>query len=103
MLSISAICAARSEPIESPEVILAGVAGVATVAGAPAPAGEGVAGTAVAVFEDCAGAAGGAGVEAAAGAGVEGALDEDAAAGVVLGCELLEREKKVRQCFFLYL
>lgn len=60
------------------------------MAGAPEPAGEGVAGTAVAVLDDCCGAAGGAGVEAAAGAGVEGAFDEDAAAGVALGCRVLE-------------
>ena len=55
------------------------------MAGAPAPAGEGVAGTAVAVFEDCWGAAGGAGVEAATGAGVEGAAFEEDAAGAALG------------------
>ena len=75
------------------------MAGVATVAEAPAPAGEGVAGAgaALAVCEVCMGAAGGAGVEAVTGAGVEGAFDEDAAAGVVLGCVLLEVEKKVSQ------
>jgi hypothetical protein len=62
------------------------VAGVATVA-APAPAGEGVAGTAGAdVVVEGAGAAGGAGVEATAGVGVEGAFDVDAAEdGAALG------------------
>jgi hypothetical protein len=73
------------------------VAGVATVAGAPAPAGEGVAGTAVAVLDDCVGAAGGAGVEAGAGAGVEGAFDEDAAAGVALGCRRLENDQDMEK------
>lgn len=61
--------------------------GVAWTDGREAPAGEGVAGTAVfAVLEECAGAAGGAGVAAFAGAGVDGALgaDEDAA-GAALG------------------
>jgi hypothetical protein len=46
ILSISAICAARSAPIARPEDSLkAGVAGIADGA-APAPAGEGVAGAA---------------------------------------------------------
>lgn len=81
------------------------MAGVATVAGAPEPAGEGVAGTAavVVVLEDCSGAAGGAGVEVTAGAGVEGALDEDAAAGVALGCRLLESETEAPQSYYSYL
>lgn len=81
----------------------AGVAGVAIVASAPEPAGEGVAGTAVAVFEDCIGAAGGAGLEAAAGAGVEGTFEEDAVAVAALGCEQLESEIKVSQSSYTYL
>lgn len=92
MLSISAICAARSAPIESPlDSWKAGVpadAAVATAAGtlAAAPAGEGVAGIAFVVEadDDGAGARGGAGVEAVAGAGVEGAFGADAA-GAALG------------------
>jgi len=79
------IWASRSEAIVAPAEGAAGVAGVATVAGAPEPAGDGVAGIAVFVLEeDCIGAAGGAGVEEVAGAGVEGTFDEDAA-GVALG------------------
>lgn len=86
MLSISAICAARSEPIARPEV-----AGPVEAAGAvvvtPEPAGVGVAG--IAGVEEAAagaGAAGGAGVDATAGAGVEGALEVEAAdAGGALG------------------
>lgn len=76
MLSISAICAARSAPIAKPELSLkAGVAAVVVVA---APAGEGVAGTPPAKRFGCVGAAGGAGVDAAAaGAGVEGAFEVD--------------------------
>ena len=71
----------------------------ADVSGAvPAPAGEGVAGTAVVVeVVVCAGAAGGAGVEAAAGVGVEGGFDDEAAAPEVeaeeaLGYKWLEIE-----------
>jgi hypothetical protein len=76
--------------MERPEGSLKRETGVSGAA--PAPAGDGVAGTAVAVGAVvCAGAAGGAGVEAAAGAGVEGVFDEDAAAlGVALGYMLLE-------------
>lgn len=50
MLSISAICEARSAPIERPEVPPPpdGVEGIAWPA-EPEPAGEGVAGTALAV------------------------------------------------------
>jgi len=83
MLSISAICAALSAPIARPE---AGVEGAAT------PAGEGVAGAAVAVgMGGWDGAGGGAGVEATAGAGVEGAFEDEAVeAGVALGCQMLE-------------
>ena len=54
----------------------------------PTPAGEGVDGTLLEeVFEDCTGAAGGAGVEVTAGAGVEGTLEDDAtgAAGAAFG------------------
>lgn len=81
----------------------AGVAGVATVASAPEPAGEGVAGTAVAVFEDCAGAAGGTGLEAVAGAGVEGTFEEDAAAGAALGYGEQLGEAKLSQSSYAYL
>ena len=75
----------------APAADAAGVAGVATVAGAPAPAGEGVAGAAFVVLEDWVGAAGGAGVDTeVAGAGVEGAFEEDAVAAGALGCRMLE-------------
>ncbi len=48
MLSISAICAARSAPIARPEVAGPdGEAAVVAPAPAPAPAGVGVAGTAI--------------------------------------------------------
>lgn len=85
MLSISAICAARSAPIARPEV--AGPDGEAAVV-APELAGVGVAGTAFVEEDvDWIGAAGGAGVDTTAGAGVEGAaFEEDAAdAGGALG------------------
>jgi len=85
MLSISAICAARSPPITSPEVAAPSREPAAT---APEPAGVGVAGTAFVEEDvDWLGAAGGAGVDATAGAGVEGAaFDEEAAeAGGALG------------------
>jgi len=45
MLSISAICEARSAPIEIPDVAPPGVDGIAAGA-APEPAGDGVAGIA---------------------------------------------------------
>jgi len=96
MLSISAICAARSAPMARPPPV-AGVDGVAaTSAGGLAPAGEGVAG--IALEEELAagaGAAGGAGVdEEAAGAGVEGALEGVEADGAALGYySLSERHK----------
>lgn len=88
MLSISAICAARSEPIARPEV--AGpVEGAGVAVDVPDPAGVGVAGITGGVEAAAgagAGAAGGAGVEATAGAGVEGAFEVEAAdAGGALG------------------
>lgn len=84
MASISAICAERSAPIARPVVSFDGVAWTDAT---EAPAGEGVAGMAVfAVPEECAGAAGGAGVATVAGAGVDGALGaDDEAAGAALG------------------
>jgi hypothetical protein len=78
MLSISAICAARSAPMARPPPD-AGAEGVSRVVDALAPAGEGVAGTLLVLeVEAGAGAAGAAGVDATAGAGVEGAFDVDA-------------------------
>ena len=83
------ICAARSEAIEASADDVAGVAGVATVAGAPVTTGDGVAGMLVVEPDDCKGAAGGRGVEVVAvGVGVEGVFEEDAAAGVAFGCRL---------------
>ena len=92
MLSISAICAARSAPMARPPPV-AGVA--AASAGGLAPAGEGVAGTAlVEELAAGAGAAGGAGVDAEADAGVEGSLEGVEAEGAALGYyDLLENCK----------
>lgn len=86
MLSISAICEARSVPIEIPEVAPDGVAGVADTA-APEPAGVGVAGTTGSGgAEECAGAGGATGVCATGAAGVDGgAFDVEAALGAALG------------------
>lgn len=89
MLSISAICAARSAPMAKPVFSLK--AGVAAGVAVATPAGEGVAGTPPPKIFEGIGAAGGAGVDAAAaGAGVEGAFDVDEAgpgdaAGAVFG------------------
>lgn len=86
MLSISAICAARSAPIAKPLLSLKAGAAAGAVA---APAGEGVAGTPPLNKFDGIGAAGAAGVDAAtAGAGVAGGFEVEAAgvgAGAVLG------------------
>jgi hypothetical protein len=59
----------------------------------PTPAGEGVAGTLLVVeLNVCAGAAGGAGVEATAGAGVDGAF----VAGGALGYKTSEADAKCK-------
>lgn len=87
MLSISAICDARSVPMEMPDVAPPGVDGRAAGAAAE-PAGDGVAGTAGPGALACAGAGGGAGVDAATeAAGVDGgAFEVEAAlAGAGLG------------------
>ena len=86
MLSISAICAARSAPMAKPELSLKAGVGAVVVVTAPVPAGEGGVGTPPANRFDCEGAAGGAGVDVAAGAGLEGAFEEEAAgAGATFG------------------
>jgi hypothetical protein len=91
MLSISAICAARSAPMAKPELSLkADVAAGAVGGGAAVPAGEGVAGTPPANRLGCEGAAGGAGVDAATGAGVDGAFEEEGdGAGAAFGCKVV--------------
>jgi hypothetical protein len=89
MLSISAICAARSAPMARPVRSLG--SGKAAPVPVVNPAGEGVAGTPPPNMFDGRGAVGAAGVDAvAAGAGVEGALEADEAgagdaAGAVFG------------------
>lgn len=80
--SIFAICSARSEPIEIPDV---------AADGAPGPAGLGVAGTSLddAGAEARTGDGGGIGVEATGCAGVDGAFGAAAGAGAAFGFKKL--------------